>query len=72
MTDTVELNRIIDESGLKRRWLAEQLGLSAYGFLKKINNETEFKPSEITRLCELLSIKPLSKRMAIFFSEKVD
>lgn len=72
MTDTNRLNKIIDDSGLKRKWLAEQLDLSPYGFAKKINNENEFKQSEIQMLCEILKIGSLKKRQEIFFSDKVE
>lgn len=72
MTDTELLNQLIDESGLKRKYIAEQLNLSAYGLAKKINNENEFRPSEIETLCNLLGIKSLKKRMQIFFKTKGD
>ena len=72
MTDTEALNKIIDESGLKRKYLAEKLDLSAYGLLKKINNENEFRQSEIDALCKLLGITSAKKRMDIFFKTKVD
>ena len=72
MTDTQELNRVIDESGYKRSWLAEQLGLSPYGLAKKINNETEFKVSEVEKLSVLLGIKTYKRQRAIFFAGNVD
>ena len=72
MTDTDVLNKIIDESGLKRKYLAEQLNLTAYGLAKKINGENEFKQSEIEALCGLLNINSMSRRMQIFFKKKVE
>ena len=72
MTDTDALNQIIDESGLKRKYIAEQLNLSAFSLAKKINNENEFKPSEIVALCNILNIRSMKKRMDIFFRAKVD
>ena len=69
MTDTELLMRKIDESGLKRAFIAKKLGLSPYGLSKKINNENEFKGSEIKLLCRLLNIKTLTEKEAIFFAE---
>lgn len=69
MTDTELLMRKIDESGLKRSFIAKKLGLSPYGLSKKINNENEFKGSEIKLLCRLLNIKTLTEKEAIFFAE---
>ena len=72
MTDTAELRKIIDESGYKYTHIAKQLGLSRYGLLKKINNETEFLPSEITKLCKVLKIEKKSDKLRLFFAENVD
>lgn len=72
MVDTNMLNQYIDASGLKRRHLAEALGLSAYGLARKINNETEFKVSEVIKLCELLRIYSIADREQIFFGRSVD
>lgn len=68
MTNTVLLEKRIEESGLKRSYIAQMLGLSAYGLARKIKNESEFKTSEISGLCELLRIDSLEERNAIFFA----
>ena len=47
MTNTALLRKKIDESGYKLRFIAKQIGITYQGFLKKINNETEFKAKEI-------------------------
>ena len=72
MTDTVKLKEKIDEHGMKQCFIAEKLGISGYGFAKKLNNETEFKASEIKIICELLDITSLREKEAIFFANKVD
>ena len=72
MTDTGMLNELIKGSGLKKGWIAEQLGLSYFGFQKKINNESQFKANEIKKLCELLNITSLKMREDIFFASNVD
>lgn len=72
MTDTKELQNRIDASGLKQEYIASYLGLSSYGFARKKNNESEFKPSEIDALCSLLKINSIEERFAIFFKPKVE
>lgn len=56
MINTTLLRQKIDESGYKLTYLAEKCGLTYYGLMKKVNNETEFKVSEIMRLKELLNL----------------
>lgn len=71
MTNTKVLRDKIDDSGYKLRYIAKQLGITYQGFLKKINNETEFKASEIQILFELLHMTE-AEREAIFFAQNVD
>ena len=56
MTNTSMLQKAISDSGLKRKFIAEQLGLSYQGFLDKIRGKTEFVGSEIIRMKDLLRI----------------
>lgn len=72
MTNTALLEEYIQKSGLKKKHIAEQLGLTAYSFAQKVNNVTEFKASEIIKLCEILSIDSDQAKNAIFFAAKVD
>ena len=72
MTNTKELLREIDNSGLKKSWIAEKLGLSYHGLQKKINNDNEFKASEIMILCEILHIASADRKEEIFFAHNVD
>lgn len=72
MTDTTRLNKIIEETGLKKKFLAQKLGLTPYGLAKKINGETEFKASEITKICQILDIQDIQDKWSIFFANKVD
>lgn len=67
MTDTKKLREKIDESGYKMRYIANKLGITYQGFLKKVNNETEFKISEVNTLCKILSISN-DDMMVIFFN----
>lgn len=73
MTNTKLLEEKIKDSGYKKSYIAKAIGLkSAFGLAKKIKNETEFKASEINRLCEILKIETLEEKNDIFFAEKVD
>ena len=67
MTDTNQIEKLISDKGLKKCYIAEELGLSSYGFMKKVNNVTEFKPSEIVKLCELLGVDTAEDRERLFF-----
>lgn len=71
MTNTALLRSKIDESGYKLRFIAKQIGITYAGFLKKINNESEFKASEIQTLCDLLKIN-IQEKERIFFTVNVD
>lgn len=72
MTNTRELLQEIDNSGLKKSWIAEKLGLSYHGLQKKINNDNEFKASEIMILCDILHIVSAERKEEIFFVQNVD
>ena len=68
MTNTALLEQYIEKSGYKKSFIAEQLGLTAYGLTLKVNNKSEFKASEMTILCKLLKINAKDKE-AIFFAK---
>lgn len=67
MTNTALLRKKIDESGYKLCFIAKQIGITYQGFLKKINNETEFKAKEIMILCDLLKIDIQEKELIFFY-----
>ena len=70
MTDTIALREKIKESGYKLVFIANKIGLTYQGFLKKLNNDSEFKANEIQGLCDLLRIdtgeKDLHKKGDIY------
>ena len=68
MTDTNKLNELINNSGYKKRWISEQIGLSRYGLSLKINNKNQFTAAEIQKLCEILNIDNLEIKDKIFFA----
>lgn len=71
MTDTEALKRIIVSSGMSISFIARKLNITREGFYKKMNNETEFKASEISTLKDTLRLTN-SQRDAIFFAKKVE
>lgn len=72
MTNTEELLKLIDKSGLRKGYIASQLGLTTYGFQKKVDNRSQFKAEEIKILCAILKISSLEKKEEIFFAGDVD
>lgn len=68
MTDTNLLQEVIKKSGLKLQYLADSLGISRTALSNKIQNETEFKASEILALCVLLKIEDPALKEKIFFA----
>ena len=72
MADTKKLDDLIKNNKLTKTEVARRLGLSRYGFYKKLNNETEFKLSEVSQLSEMLGIKTPKEREAIFFNWGVE
>ncbi len=56
MTDTTKINIAITKSRKTKREIAKMLGISEMGLYKKINAQTEFKASEISKLCNILNL----------------
>lgn len=71
MTDTDKLNEVISDSGITITAIANKLGITREGFYKKLNNETEFKASEISAMKKILNLTN-RKRDEIFFAQKVE
>lgn len=69
MNNTELLELKIKESGKKKTYLAEKVGLSYAGFRNCIINKAEFKASQIEILCEELNITSLKERQEIFFTK---
>jgi hypothetical protein len=68
VTNTELLEQKIAQSGLKKQYLAEKVGLSVVGFRNCCINKAEFRASQIQVLCEELKITDLAERDAIFFA----
>lgn len=71
MTDSHLLEQKIKAVGLTISAIAEKLGITRAGFYKKLNNDTEFKASEISKLSTILGLTS-KEREQIFFAQYVD
>lgn len=71
MTDSEALSKAIENSGLKLTFIANKLELSREGFYKKLNNQTEFKASEIVKLQDILNLSN-KERDKIFLQTKLN
>lgn len=71
MTNSALLKEKIGSSGISITFLADKCKISRDYFYKKLNNEVEFKQSEIIALQDALHLNQ-SERNDIFFAEKVD
>ena len=56
----------IKKQGLTKKEVASLMGLSEQGFLLKLNNKSEFKASEIRKMCNILKLKDNS----LFFCDE--
>ena len=72
MTNTKLLKKWIALRGLKLAFIAQSMGLSRMGLYNKINNRRPFNQYEIDKLCQLLQIKSVQEKEAIFFAHNVD
>lgn len=70
MVNSIKLNKFIKKSGLKRIYIAKKLNISAMALRNKINNITEFKPSEIITLKTMFSLSN-EDIQEIFFANNV-
>ena len=57
----------ISDSGMTITYIANKIGISREGLYNKLNNETEFKASEIAALKKLLRLS-VKERDTIFFA----
>ena len=71
MTDTIEFEIALKRAGLTKKKVAQSLGISEMGLYQKVNNITEFKASEISKLYELLNLSNLAEQQKIFLPIKL-
>lgn len=71
MINSNALRNKIETSGLKYKYLAEQLDISSYGLQLKIDGKNEFLVKEAVKLCNLLNLTN-KEREDIFFNDYGD
>ena len=71
MTNTELLNELIKKSGLKKAYIDEKIGVTPVGLSNLIAGKSEFKASQINKMCDLLGIADLDLKEAVFFAESV-
>lgn len=69
MTDSKALRDWISEKGYKLKAVASKLGITPYALQKKIDNESEFKASQIAAFVNEMGMTP-RERDNIFFAIK--
>jgi len=72
MTNKELILERIKKSGLKKKYIAEKLGISYNSLVNKINGDTDFTASQVNNFCKLLNITSLKEKEEIFFACRVD
>lgn len=70
MVDTLLLEKAIKDSGLKKSYLAEKLGISIQSLRLRIQNDYDFRSNEVATLCQELNITKLTDKEKIFFKSQ--
>ena len=70
MTNSELLNKLIDESGLRRTFIAEKMDISKASLSRKIKGERPFNQYEIAKICSLLNITDANVMQLIFLTGK--
>jgi DNA-binding XRE family transcriptional regulator len=71
MTNTTLLEELINNSGLKRSYIAKKLGISRQALHKKIIGGAQFVGPEIKIMCELLKLETWAQIKPVFFAGDV-
>lgn len=56
MTDNARLQELVKSSGIKKSFIAEKMGISYQGYVKKESGKSEFIASEIKVIKDLLHL----------------
>lgn len=67
MTDTLNLRKRIKDAGFRLGYVADVLGITPYTLQKKLDNDSQFRISEVDALAKLLGLTPEEKD-ALFFA----
>lgn len=63
------LEQAIENSGLRRRYIVEQLDMAYASFNSKLSGKVEWKTPEVHKLCKILHINK-TDMLRIFFAEE--
>lgn len=69
MTNGQLLEEKIQQSGLKKAFIAEKIGVTPNTLTALLNNKAEFKASQICAICKVLNISDDAEVKAIFFGK---
>jgi len=69
LTNSIEFEVALKRAGLTKKDVAKYLGISEMGLYKKINNITEFKASELSKLYKLFKLETIESQQRIFFAQ---
>lgn len=68
MTNVKLLDEKIQQSGLKKGYIAEKIGVNPNTFSSLMSGKTEFKVSQMVTICRILNIQDDAEIKAIFFA----
>lgn len=71
MTNTELFRKKVEEIGVTYTFIASKIGITREALYNKINNETEFKASEIT-VCSKILLLSSKERDEIFFNVELN
>lgn len=72
LINTKKLNDRIESSGIKKSYLADEMGISRQALWGKITNKAKFTPDEQQYLVGKLDIRTMKEFRDIFFSNEVE
>ena len=72
LINTKKLNDRIESSGMKKSYLADEMGISRQALWGKMTNKVKFTPDEQQYLVDKLDIRTMKEFRDIFFSNDVE
>ena len=72
LINTKKLNDRIESSGMKKSYIADEMGISRQALWGKMTNKVKFTPDEQQYLVEKLDIRTMKEFRDIFFSNDVE
>lgn len=66
MANVEKLNALINSKGIKKIWLADQLGITPQTLIYKLNGINDFKLQEVNTLCKILNIDEKEAKQIFF------